>query len=212
MIDIKRTPDAEAIHPRARCFVMLGSLVREMKLPHLKVGIIHGIQLIGGLADHDDWAVIICLVGGGQEIHDGEAGISEWFNAINFHFPHWKVFCSNRMTSYEYVGDSSVDELLYNADVHKCSELHLSVSMRSFRSELVSAFAKAVIDVQVREAKDLYKQITKIDPITGKMKYPILLTRDLSTAKNWVRSVSLGTERYGIIASSGAKRLRADGI
>ena len=167
--------------------------------------------LIEYMNRHQDWATIVCLVGGGQEIHDGEAGISEWFNALNTCFPDWKVFCSDRMTDREYVGDSSVDELLSNVELHKRSELHLSVSMRSFRSELVSAFAKAVIDVDVNEARRLYAQITEPNA-DGSMKYPILLTRDLSKAKQWVKDVSLGTERYGIIASSGAKRLRADGV
>ena len=83
--------------------------------------------------------------------------------------------------------------------------------MRSFRSELVSAFAKAVIDVDIDNAKKLYLQITELND-EGIMKYPILLTRDLKKAKQWVKDVSLGTERYGIIASSGAKRLRADGV
>ena len=106
--------------------------------------------LIEYMNRHKDWAVIVCLVGGGQEIHDGEAGIAEWFNAINEHFPSWKVFCSDRIAGYEYVGNSSIDELLSNAEVHKCRELHLSVSMRSFRSELVSAFAKAIIDGEER--------------------------------------------------------------
>ena len=167
--------------------------------------------LIEYMNRHQDWATIVCLVGGGQEIHDGEAGISEWFNALNTYFPDWKVFCSDRMTDSEYVGDSSVDELLSNVELHKRSELHLSVSMRSFRSELVSAFAKAVIDVDIDEARRLYAQITEPDA-DGSMKYPILLTRDLAKAKHWVKDVSLGTERYGIVASSGAKRLRADGV
>ena len=167
--------------------------------------------LIEYMNRHKDWATIVCLVGGGQEIHDGEAGISEWFNALNTYFPDWKVFCSDRMTDSEYVGDSSVDELLSNVELHKRSELHLSVSMRSFRSELVSAFAKTVIDVDVDEARRLYAQITEHNA-DGSMKYPILLTRDLAKAKQWVKDVSFGTERYGIVASSGAKRLRADGV
>lgn len=168
--------------------------------------------LIEYMNRHKDWAVIVCLVGGGQEIHNGEAGITEWFNAINNNFTSWKVFCSDRMEGYEYVGTSSIDELLSDAEVYKCPELHLSVSMRSFRSELVSAFAKALIDGDEKTAKELYQKITQIDPVTKRMRYPILLTRNLQTAKYWVKSISHGSERYGIIASSGAKRLRADGV
>ncbi|EFY07723.1 DNA/RNA helicase domain-containing protein [Succinatimonas hippei] len=168
--------------------------------------------LIEYMNRHKDWAVIICLVGGGQEIYDGEAGIAEWFNAINEHFPSWKVFCSDRITDYEYVGNSSIEKLLSNVEVHKSLKLHLSVSMRSFRSEYVSDFAKAVIDGDEKKATELYQKITQVDPVTNKMRYPILLTRNLQTAKEWVRNISQGTERYGIIASSRAKRLRAEGV
>jgi hypothetical protein len=88
------------------------------------------------------------------------------------------------MAGYEYVGNSSIDELLSNAEVHKCRELHLSVSMRSFRSELVSAFAKAIIDGDEATAKELYPKIIQVDSATNKMRYPILLTRNLQTLKN----------------------------
>ena len=168
--------------------------------------------LIEYMNRHKDWAVIICLVGGGQEIYDGEAGITEWFNAINEHFPSWKVFCSDRITDYEYVGNSSIEKLLSNTEIHKCRNLHLPVSMRSFRSEYVSDFAKAVVDGDDKKAAELYQKITQVDNVTNKMRYPILLTRNLQTAKEWVRNISRGSERYGIIASSRAKRLRADGV
>ena len=170
--------------------------------------------LIEYMNRHNGWATIICLVGGGQEIHDGEAGISEWFNALNRRFTDWKVYYSDRMTDYEYVGDNTVENLLSEMDnePEAHSELHLSVSMRSFRSELVSDFAKAVIDGSTRTAHELYKEISEADPATGRTRYPIVLTRDLSAAKSWVKEISQGSERYGIIASSGAKRLRADGI
>ena len=139
--------------------------------------------LIEYMNRHRDWATIVCLVGGGQEIHDGEAGISEWFNALNTHFPDWKVFCSDRMTDSEYVGDSSVDALLSNVELHKRSELHLSVSMRSFRSELVSAFAKAVIDADVDEARRLYTQITEANA-DGSMKYGEPFTKAIAMYMN----------------------------
>ena len=168
--------------------------------------------LIEYMDRHKDWAVIVFLVGGGQEIHDGEAGIREWFHALNTRFDGWKVFCSDKMTDPVYVGDSSIDQLLNNTELQKCKELHLSVSMRSFRSELVSAFAQAVIDGDKQEASKLYARITEPDSAKNKPKYPIYLTRDLNVAKQWVKRTSRGSERYGIIASSKAKRLRADGI
>lgn len=168
--------------------------------------------LIEYMDRHKDWAVIICLVGGGQEIHDGEAGITEWFHALNKRFNNWEVYCSDKITDTEYVGNTYLRELLSHTKFHIRRELHLSVSMRSFRCEQVSHFAKAVIDGNLKIASELYCEITERDPITRKMKYPILMTRDINKAKQWVKDSSRGSERYGIIASSNAKRLRADGI
>lgn len=168
--------------------------------------------LIEYLNRHRDWATIICLVGGGQEINTGEIGISGWFDALNEQFPDWKVFCSDKIVEPEYVGNSSVRELLANCDLHFCKELHLSVSMRSFRSEKVSAFVAALINADLPLAQDLYRCISEVDPETGNVRYPVVMTRNLALAKQWVRGISRGSERYGIVASSCAQRLRADGI
>src|SRR5205807_452212 len=79
--------------------------------------------------------------------------------------------------------------------------LHLSVSMRSYRAEKVSAFVKAVLDMEIETASELYKKI--------KNRYPIALTRDLAMAKQWLREKARGSERYGLLASSSAERLKA---
>ncbi len=160
-------------------------------------------SLIEFMNRHDDWATIVCLVGGGQEINTGEGGIVDWFDALRNHFPDWEIYLSNKMTDTEYVGDSSIDELL-GRDYHIIPELHLSVSMRSFRSEKQSAFVKALLDCNKNEASEMYEEL--------KEKYPIVLTRDLNKAKNWVRKKSRGTERYGMMATSAAERLRTRGI
>lgn len=160
-------------------------------------------SLIEFMNRHDDWATIVCLVGGGQEINTGEGGIVDWFDALRNHFPEWEIYLSDKMTDSEYVGDSSIDALL-GRDYHIIPELHLSISMRSFRSEKQSAFVKALLDCNVEEARSLYYEL--------KEKYPIVLTRDLATAKNWVRTKSRGSERYGMMATSAAERLRTRGI
>jgi len=107
------------------------------------------------------------------------------------------------MTDSEYVGESSIDALL-GRSYHIIPELHLSISMRSFRSEKQSAFVKALLDCNVEVARTLYLEL--------KDKYPIVLTRDLDTAKQWVRAKSRGSERYGMMATSAAERLRTRGI
>ena len=160
-------------------------------------------SLIEFMNRHDDWATIVCLVGGGQEINTGEGGIVDWFDALRNHFPDWEIYLSDKMTDSEYVGDSSIDALL-GRDYHIIPELHLSISMRSFRSEKQSAFVKALLDCNIEEARSLYNEL--------KEKYPIVLTRDLAAAKNWVRTKSRGSERYGMMATSAAERLRTRGI
>lgn len=160
-------------------------------------------SLIEFMNRHEDWATIVCLVGGGQEINTGEGGIVDWFDALRNHFPDWEIYLSDKMTDSEYVGESSIDALL-GREYHVIPELHLSVSMRSFRSEKQSAFVKALLDCNTEDAAALYNEL--------KEKYPIVLTRDLNTAKEWVRAKSRGSERYGMMATSAAERLRTRGI
>lgn len=160
--------------------------------------------LISTMDRHKDWAVIICLVGGGQEINTGEAGLPEWFDSLRRAFPHWDVYVTPQLNDTEYRRDRQWKEMLYGLNVVEDKNLHLSTSVRSFRTPDLAAFVKAVLDVDREKAKELYKNI--------KEKYPILLTRNLSEAKDWVKSKCRGTTRYGLLASSGALRLKPEGI
>ena len=161
--------------------------------------------LISILDRHTGWATIVCLIGGGQEINKGEsAGISGWFESLRTTFPHWDVYISDKITDSEYSKDMSFADLAKGVNYKIIEDLHLSVSLRSFRSENVSAFVKALLDVNVPTAKKLYSEI--IDD------YPIIFTRNLDVAKKWVLDIAKGSQRYGIIASSGAKRLRKHGV
>ncbi len=161
-------------------------------------------SLIEYMDRHEDWATIVCLVGGGQEINTGEGGIKDWFDALNTRFANWEIYLSDQMTDSEYVGDSSIDQMMPERQYHVIPELHLKVSMRSFRSEKQAAFVKALLDCDKEEAIAIYKELNE--------KYPIALTRNLDTAKNWVRTKSRGSERYGLMATSAAERLRTRGI
>lgn len=156
--------------------------------------------LISCLDRHETWAVIICLVGGGQEINTGEAGISEWLNALNRSFPNWNVFISDHLTDSEYESGLALELLKNKKDVSFKQELHLSVSMRSFRAESLSKFVKAILDIEVGEAQKRYNEICS--------KYPLVVTRDLSRAKEWLKENARGSERYGIVVSSQAQRLK----
>lgn len=160
--------------------------------------------LISIMDRHNDWAVIICLIGGGQEINTGEAGLLEWFTTLRDDFPNWDIYVSDNITDSEYTGGLTMDQLLGGLRYTIVKTLHLAVSLRSFRSENVAGFVKAVLDVDIENARALYRSLHH--------DYPIVMTRELDKAKEWVRSKAKGTERYGIIASSGARRLRSYGI
>ena len=160
--------------------------------------------LISVMDRHEDWATIICLIGGGQEINIGEAGLPEWFSAIKEKYPHWYVYVSNKLMDYEYTRGTDLFNQINSDQLSIQNDLHLAVSVRSFRSEKVSEFVKAILDCKTDDAKELYKQIAN--------DYPIVLTRDISKAKEWIKNKARGTERYGLIASSRAYRLRPFGI
>lgn len=159
--------------------------------------------LISTLDRHKDWAVIICLIGGGQEINTGEAGLIEWFDSLRRSFKHWDIYVSNMITDEEYTRGHGVNELIEGLNVFIEKDLHLATSIRSFRSENVSAFVKYLLDNDIHKARDTFLKLEK---------YPIKLTRNLETAKKWVRDKARGTERYGLLASSGALRLKSVGI
>lgn len=153
---------------------------------------------------HQDWAVIVCLVGGGQEIYNGEAGIIDWFRALQNKFRNWHIYLSDKITDSEYVGNSSIEELLTGCSYSLRPALHLGVSLRSFRSEKLAEFVKLLLDNEPSAAAAVYSELS--------IHYPIILTRDLDKAKEWIRKKARGTERYGLLASSEGKRLRGIGI
>jgi hypothetical protein len=160
--------------------------------------------LISCLDRHRDWAVIVCLVGGGQEIHTGEAGISEWIEALERSYPDWNIYISPRLTDSEYNTQKVAEKLKSRSDVFYNDDLHLSVSMRSFRSENVSLLIKQILDLEISEAQKTFKVVNE--------KYPIVITRNLSKARQWLKSQARGSERYGLVVSSQAERLKPEGI
>lgn len=160
--------------------------------------------LISCMNRHEDWAVVVCLVGGGQEINTGEAGISEWIDSINRSFPDWHICISSRLTDSEYNTEKVLADLRSRQHVTYHDELHLAVSMRSFRAEDVSLLVKQILDLEIDSARRTYEKV--------KDKYPIVITRDLSKAKKWLKRQARGSERYGIVVSSQAERLKPHAI
>ena len=160
--------------------------------------------LIQTMDRHDDWAVIVCLVGGGQEINKGEAGLPEWFDALHRSFPNWDAYAAPNLDDTEYLRGRTWDELTSGVSLTIVDGLHLATSMRSFRSEKVSLLVKQILDNDIEDAQQTFTEIQK--------QYPIYITRDLDTTKNWVKNASRGNERYGLFASSNAARLKPRGI
>ena len=160
--------------------------------------------LIWSLDQREDWATIVCLVGGGQEINTGEAGITEWLKALNEKFPHWKVFISSKLTDKEYA-EGNVNEILKNNNnnVNYSDYLHLGVSLRSFRAEKLSKFVNELLNFD-SNASNTYNEI--------KDKYPIYLTRDMDKARDWLHNKVRGTERTGILITKESARFKPLGV
>jgi len=190
--------------------------------------------LLSAMDRHADWAVVVCLVGGGQEINTGEAGISAWLESLRSVFPGWDVFISPHLTDSEYAAAAAIRELCpplppeaaassltpavplgegrgegvpappRTGSVSFAPALHLSASMRSFRAENVSRFVKALLDGEADSCRELLAAFRE--------QYPILLTRSMRAARRWIRQQRRGTERAGLVASSSAQRLKPHAI
>ncbi len=160
--------------------------------------------LISVMDRHSDWCTIVCLIGGGQEINTGEAGISEWISTLQVRFSTWEVHVSPRISLPEYGSEIGVGAFLESPRVHCDEHLHLAVSMRSFRAEGVSGLIGHILNNEQEAARAAYSSI--------EASYKLYLTGDLSVARTWLRNQSRGTERFGLVASSGAQRLRPEGI
>ena len=160
--------------------------------------------LISVMDRHTDWCTIVCLIGGGQEINAGEAGLTEWFSALKRRFPGWQIYSSPQLAHRDYHWGQGLAGMLAGLQHKTMQELHLAVSVRSFRAEKLSEFVSALIAGEAEAARSLYQEIEAT--------YPIALTRDLNQAKAWLRSHARGSERFGLVASSGASRLKPEGV
>jgi hypothetical protein len=153
---------------------------------------------------HEDWCVVVCLIGSGQEINIGEGGISEWFDAVLGRFQSWDVYLSPNLNAAEYQGGNSFNLILKRTSTFLNKDLHLATSIRSFRAETLSDFVRAVLATEVESARNTLSTLAD--------RYPIVLTREISRAKAWLQEQARGSERYGIVVSSQAERLKPHAI
>jgi len=159
--------------------------------------------LISYMDRRKDWCTVICLIGGGQEINTGEAGLIEWFNALQSRFKHWDVYHSGQLANKSYNWGEDLEMKMKDLHATKNEDLHLGVSIRSYRAEKLSEFVGAIIDGNAEQARNIYTALSN---------YPIVLTRDINKARDWLRKKARGSERLGLVASSGAIRLKPEGI
>lgn len=175
-----------------------GTYGNKLKVPNFPVS--EANFLIWSLDQREDWATIVCLVGGGQEINTGEAGIKEWISALNDDFPEWFVHISPQLTDKEYA-EGKVKELLQNnPKVVYADDLHLSVSLRSFRAEKLAKFVHHLLDCENDLARPIYNEIVS--------KYPLYITRDIEKARKWLRKNTRGNERSGLLVSKESARYK----
>ena len=159
--------------------------------------------LLSVMNRHKDWCVVVCLIGGGQEINTGEAGITEWITALKQNYQDWEIHFSDEIFNSDYAISREWLEDQGPLKLHIEPDLNLSVSLRSFRAEKLSAFVGAIISGDANKAKEINGHL---------INYPIYLTRDLEKAKDKLRRWARGSERIGLVASSNAIRLKPYGI
>ena len=160
--------------------------------------------LISVMNRKQDWCTIICLIGGGQKINTGEAGLAAWFDALQKCFKHWDVYYSDQITHKNYSWDQDLATKLDIPGFQRKEELHLAVSVRSYRAGGLSAFVHALIDGDAELAREFYDAIQR--------DYPLAITRDIGQARKWLNKKARGTERVGLVASSGGIRLKPEGL
>lgn len=178
-----------------------GTYGNKLKVPNFPMS--EAAFLIWSLDQRKDWATIVCLIGGGQEINTGEAGISEWILAINTLFPHWNVYISDKLTEPEYA-EGRVNELLeHNKQAVFSDKLHLSVNLRSFRAERLSSFVHSLLSFK-SDASILYKDVIK--------KYPVVLTRSMDKARSWLRNKAEGTTKTGVLITKVSARFKPHAV
>lgn len=150
-----------------------------------------------------DWCVVVCLIGEGQEINRGEAGIAEWVRALQTELRHWQVFLPPHLLDDGSMLDAATRRSLACRAAPPVDALHLAVSLRSFRAETVSRFVAALLGEDPDTARAA---------LPAHKHFPILRTRSLAQARHWLRRHRRAGERAGLLASSNALRLKPEGI
>lgn len=146
----------------------------------------------------DSWAMMIGLIGEGQEIHLGEeSGLKQWNEAIASMSEDWVVHCPSKVASVFTAASS----------VNMSDQLDLTTSLRSHLAEDVQLWIRQLLEGRITEAM---QTATKIQ----EQGFDMYLTRRLDSAKKYLIERYMGQEdkRYGYLASSKAKNMSVYGI
>jgi hypothetical protein len=153
---------------------------------------------------HEDWAMVVALVGGGQEINDGEAGLEEWGRTLMKSSKTWAIYASHEVLAggASTAGHRLFEDSIGSKPVQTDAALHLRTSNRSLRADQLAIWVNRVLEGNAEGAASLR---------IGE-RFPILISRNLNKTKLKLREQGIGVNRYGLVGSSGAARLRADGL
>ncbi len=153
---------------------------------------------------HEDWAMVVALVGGGQEINDGEAGLEEWGRALLDVSKDWLIYASPEVLQggQSTAGHRLFSDPLRQKEVRTSSPLHLQTSNRSLRADQLATWVNLLLGGKSDEAASL--RISE--------RFPMFLSRSLDETRLKLQQQGIGIERCGLVGSSGAARLRAEGL
>lgn len=155
--------------------------------------------LISIMDRQKDWAVIICLVGQGQEINKGEAGINEWFKALSNKFQNWHIYASKKSLD--------INNQLEDLTINDNDKLFLYSTIRSLDAPNLPNFIEYLLNNDKDKAINMLKEFNE--------EYPLYITRNLNAAKKWIKQETAeeaDTIRYGLLAQSNGLRLIPEGI
>ena len=165
-------------------------------------------ELLGVMERLADWAVVIALVGGGQEIYLGEAGLEEWGRAIATRLDRWHLVASPEVLSG---GGSVAGHRLFDGPVPPALRFreeplaHLATGVRSYRAQRWAEWVNELLALRLDSARAL---------VPDSHEFPCVVTRSLTDARDWLRSMRAAEpeHRTGLVATSEDQRLRAYGL
>ena len=154
--------------------------------------------LISCLDRHTDWAVVICLVGGGRKSTRAKRGSANGCERSSKLSALEGVLHPTADTTRNMVPVESSSTCATELVCGSAESAPFDAPVRSFRAEQVSQLVKQILDLDVTAARPTLGHVSAA--------YPLVLTRHRDSARRWLRTRARGSERYGIVVE--AERLK----